>query len=386
MPFSIVRNDIARVHADVLVNAANSHLAAGSGVCGALFAGAGHADMQRACDEIGFCPTGSAATTPGFKLPCRWVVHAVGPIWQGGGHDEEQLLRSCYRSVFAEVERLGAHSVAYPLISSGIYGYPVAEALRVAREETEAFLERAEDVDVTLVVFDRSTIALGAEGLDGLRSYIDDTYVERSPFARRRMQRAGACAPGAAAPSWHCPVCGMLNTADARFCVDCGTPAPDTEGEVLSPLLGVPLPANRAFCAEAAAPSPEPGSMFDGDLSEAIEHLDAPFSTALLALIDARGMTDAEVYKRANISRQLFSKIRSNPGYRPTKPTAVALGLALGLDYDELQGLLARAGLTLSRSSTFDVIVEYFVANGEYNIFRINEALFAYDQPLLGSS
>ena len=178
----------------------------------------------------------------------------------------------------------------------------------------------------------------------------------------------------------------MLNTADARFCVDCGTPAPDTEGEVLSPLLGVPLPANQAFCAEAAAPSPEPGSMFDGDLSEAIEHLDAPFSTALLALIDARGMTDAEVYKRANISRQLFSKIRSNPGYRPTKPTAVALGLALGLDYDELQGLLARAGLTLSRSSTFDVIVEYFVANGEYNIFRINEALFAYDQPLLGSS
>ena len=134
MPFSIVRNDISRMGADVLVNAANERLAPGGGVCGALYAAAGFDRMLEACRAIGGCPTGGAVTTPGFDLPCRWVVHAVGPVWGGGGHGEEALLRRCYQSVFAEVERLGAESVAFPLISAGIYGYPVAEALEVARE------------------------------------------------------------------------------------------------------------------------------------------------------------------------------------------------------------------------------------------------------------
>lgn len=129
MPFSIVRNDIAHVRADVLVNAANERLAAGGGVCGAIFEGAGASRMAAACAQIGHCPTGSAVTTPGFDLPCRWVVHAVGPVWRGGTHGERELLRNCYRSVFAEVARLGATSVAFPLISAGIFGYPVREAL-----------------------------------------------------------------------------------------------------------------------------------------------------------------------------------------------------------------------------------------------------------------
>lgn len=335
MPFSIVRNDIARVRADVLVNAANERLAAGGGVCGAIFDGAGASEMAAACAQIGRCPTGSAVTTPGFDLPCRWVVHAVGPIWRGGTHGERELLRSCYRSVFAEVGRLRAASVAFPLISAGIFGYPVREALDVACAEASAFLDDHPDVEVTLVVFTRDVVAQGVALLGELREYVDDAYVESSPHLYDR-------------------------SAELR--------------------------APEAYPTAAPAPAPTPSAPVTPDeLAERLAHLDASFSDALLALIDERGLTDAQVYRRANLSRQLFSKIRSNPDYRPSKPTAVALALALNLTLPQTQELLAHAGLTLSRSSKFDVIVEFYLARGVHDVMAVNEALFAFDQPLLGS-
>lgn len=338
MPFSIVRNDIARVRADVLVNAANERLMAGGGVCGAIFDGAGAREMAAACAQIGRCPTGSAVVTPGFDLPCRWVVHAVGPVWRGGTHGERELLRSCYRSVFAEVARLGAASVAVPLISAGIFGYPVREALDVARVEASAFLDDHPDVEVTLVVFTRDVVAQGVALLGELREYVDDAYVENSPHLYdRSAELRELCAP-------------------------------------------------EAYPTAAPAPAPTPSAPAAPDeLAERLAHLDASFSDALLALIDERGLTDAQVYRRANLSRQLFSKIRSKPDYRPSKPTAVALALALGLTLPQTQELLAHAGLTLSRSSKFDVIVEFYLARGVHDVMTVNEALFAFDQPLLGS-
>lgn len=341
MPFSIVRNDIARVNADVLVNAANERLAAGGGVCGAIFEGAGASRMAAACAQIGHCLTGSAVVTPGFDLPCRWVVHAVGPIWRGGTHGEKELLRSCYRSVFAEVARLGAASVAFPLISAGIFGYPVREALDVARAEASAFLDDHPDVEVTLVVFTRDVVAQGVALLGELCEYVDDAYVDNSPHLRDRsaeLREFRTPEPCPAAPAPSAPSCAVPG--------DLGTP--------------------------------------DG-LAERLAHLDASFSEALLALIDERGFTDAQIYRRANLSRQLFSKIRSKPDYRPSKPTAVALALALGLTLPQTQELLAHAGLTLSRSSKFDVIVEFYLARGVHDVMTVNEALFAFDQPLLGS-
>lgn len=337
MPFGIILDDIAHVRADVLVNAANERLVAGGGVCGAIFAGAGHERMSAACRELGGCPTGGAVTTPGFDLPCRWVVHAVGPIWRGGAHGEQDQLHACYRSVFAEVERLGAASVAFPLISVGIFGYPVREALDVARDEASAFLGRCPDVEVTLVVFSSDVVAACVPDADELREFIGDEYVVASPFAH-----------------------GRDRMADLRASL------PDGDFSVLA-----------APAAAAAAPD---------DLADRLAHLDASFSQALLALIDERGLTDAQVYRRANISRQLFSKIRSHADYRPTKPTAVALAMALGLTLPETQELLAHAGLTLSRSSRFDVIVEFYLSRGVHDVMTVNEALFAYDQPLLGSA
>ena len=341
MPFSIVRNDIARVRADVLVNAANERLAAGGGVCGAIFEGAGASRMAAACAKIGRCPTGSAVATPGFDLPCRWVVHAVGPVWRGGTHGERELLQSCYRSVFAEVARLGAASVAFPLISAGIFGYPVREALDVARVEASAFLDDHPDVEVTLVVFTRDVVAQGVALLGELREYVDDAYVDNSPHLYdRSAELRELCAPEP------CPAAPQPATPSCAVPGDLGTP---------------------------------------DELAERLAHLDAPFSEALLALIDERGLTDAQVYRRANLSRQLFSKIRSKPDYRPSKPTAVALALALGLTLPQTQELLAHAGLTLSRSSKFDVIVEFYLARGVHDVMAVNEALFAFDQPLLGS-
>ena len=276
-------------------------------------------------------------TTPGFDLPCRWVVHAVGPIWRGGAHGEQDQLHACYRSVFAEVERLGAASVAFPLISAGIFGYPVREALDVARDEAAAFLGRCPDVEVTLVVFSSDVVAACVPDADELREFIGDEYVVASPFAH-----------------------GRDRMADLRASL------PDGDFSVLA-----------APAAAAAAPD---------DLADRLAHLDASFSQALLALIDERGLTDAQVYRRANISRQLFSKIRSHADYRPTKPTAVALAMALGLTLPETQELLAHAGLTLSRSSRFDVIVEFYLSRGVHDVMTVNEVLFAYDQPLLGSA
>lgn len=389
MPFSIVRNDIARVHADVLVNAANTHLAEGGGVCGALFAAAGCEQMRAACDAIGGCPTGGAVATPAFNLPARWCVHAVGPIWRGGGHGEEAALRSCYQSMFACVVELSAHSVAYPLISAGIYGYPAEAALAVAREETRAFLAKHDDIEVTLVVFDRSAVRLGSALEQEIREYIDDEYVAQSPHARRRgaeLERemrwaADAEAPAAAKPEpgaadAESPSCDVLSSAFAFVEDVAEEPAPDGAAPHML--------AAAAMVPAAGAPAGTAGAA-PVELDDLLEHLDAGFSETLLALIDQRGLADAEVYHRANLSRQLFSKIRSNPAYRPTKPTAVALAMALELDVPATQDLLSRAGLTLSRTSKFDVIVRFFLERGIYDIYQLNEALFAYDQPLVGS-
>lgn len=370
MPFLIVRDDIARVSADAIVNAANTRLQAGGGVCGALFAAAGAADMQAACDAIGGCPTGSAVSTPAFALDATWVIHAVGPIWRGGLSGEREALRSCYRSVFAEAERLGVRSVAYPLVSAGIYGFPVDEALAIAREETEAFLRVHEDVSVTLVMFDRATVRAGGELFDEIDEYIDDEYVEASPYMRRRAERLAVEVRDAAAPD------GLADAGAPDGLADVG--APSGHADSAAPEAFAAAFGGEAVCAALSAAAPR-------ELDDLLSNLDASFSETLLALIDERGMTDAEVYHRANLSRQLFSKIRSNRAYRPTKQTAVALAVALELDPRQTQDLLGRAGLALSRSSKSDVIVRFFLERGVHDVFRINEALFAYDQPLLGS-
>ena len=327
MPLTFIRNDITTVPADAIVNAANSGLAPGGGVCGAIFAAAGYDKLERACRAIGHCPTGEAVITKGFRLPARYIIHTVGPVWQGGSRHEPEQLRSCYRNSLLLAEKNGCTSIAFPLISAGIFGYPKGEALRIAVDTIRAFLETHE-MEVILVLFDRGAALLSKELLGELQSFIDNHYVETHQFSRTRAEQPYFEAPAMAAPF------SMRDTLSS--------------------------------------------------LDDVLSNLDKPFSAALLRLIDEKGMTDVEVYKHANIDRKLFSKLRK-PGYTPSKQTVLALAIALRLDLDETADLLRRAGYALSHSSKSDVIFEYFIRKGRYDIYEINQTLFAYDLKPTGS-
>lgn len=339
MPFEIVRNDITRMSVDAIVNAANSSLAPGGGVCGSIFAAAGYDRMDMACRSIGHCDVGKAVITDGFDLPAKYVIHAVGPVWQGGGQNEAALLRSCYTDSLHLAESRGCRTIAFPLISSGIFGYPKAEALQIAVGAIGEFLLKHE-MQVFLVIFDRSSLVLSERLYTNIQSYIDDHYVDALKFNRRLQTER------------------MAQTSQ--------------------------LLEQSAMMAPAAVSMPDGQKPKKRSLKELLGHLDESFSRMLLRLIDEKGMTDVEVYKRANIDRKLFSKIRKD-GYNPSKQTAIALAIALRLNLDETKDLLQKAGYSLSHSSKFDVIIEYFIEEGVYDIYEINEALFAFDQRLLGA-
>ena len=341
MPFTIVRQDITKMKVDAIVNAANTDLQMGGGVCGAIFKAAGAAQLQAACDKLAPIKTGEAVITSGFDLPAKFVIHAAGPVYRyQNAEQSEKLLRSAYMESLRLAIENNCESIAFPLISSGIYGYPKDEALQVATATIQDFLIN-NDIDITLVVFDKSAFTVSRELLGAVESYIDEHYVDTHQIKRRKLLDVERQA---------------ISEADERANI------------FNEPLL-------EEMLAPIGAPAP---------LDDLVGNLDEPFSQMLLRLIDAKGMTDVEVYKRANLDRKLFSKIRSNKGYMPSKRTAIALAVALELSLDETDDLLERAGYALSHAVKFDVIVEYFITNGKYDVFEINEVLFEYDQPLLG--
>ena len=365
MPFQLVRNDITRMHVDAIVNAANERLARGGGVCGAIFAAAGVHDLEQACSSIGHCDTGDAVATPAFALDARHVIHTVGPIWRGGGHGEEEALRSCYRTSLTLALELGDRSIAFPLISSGIYGYPKGQALDVAVDEIRSFLDDHE-MDVYLALFDAEAIRASRGRFARVAEYIDDTYVADNYFADRTPVEP------------HTPkTTGAGAARGGRRCR--WSEAPSAEPMQCAPQAT----AARPPTAPSAVPAASHDALAEQSLHDLLQSLDAPFSTTLLTMIDERHLDDSTVYKRANLSRQHFSKIRSNPGYRPKKPTVLALAVALELTLEETRLLLERAGYALTHADKRDVIVEYYISHGIYDVVEINLALYSFDQPLL---
>ena len=329
MPLIIVRNDITKMSVDAIVNAAKESLLGGDGVDGCIHRAAGP-ELLRECRTLGGCRTGEAKLTGAYRLPCRYVIHTVGPVWNGGKYGEREQLASCYRSSLALAKEHGCETVAFPLISSGVFGYPKDQALRVAVDTISEFLAE-NDMTVYIVIFDRAAYQIGNKLFADIAAYIDDHYVDTHANLRRERLR-------------------RKDVAESRM---------------LTAYEDAPMAASG--------------------LDEVLAHLDAGFSETLLKLIDRSGKKDAEVYKKANVDRKLFSKIRNNPNYKPSKPTAVAFAIALELNLDETRDLIARAGYALGPSSKFDVIIEYFITRRDYDIFRINEALFAFDQSLLGA-
>ena len=329
MPLAIVRNDITRMQVDAIVNAANETLLGGGGVDGAIHRAAGP-ELLAECRKLGGCPTGQARITRGHRLPCRWVIHTVGPIWHGGGQGEAKLLASCYRNALELARQYDCASVAFPLISSGVYGYPKDAALKLATDVIRDFLAENEML-VYIVVFDRDSFHASGRLYANVAEYIDDNYVhvhgDSDAVRLRRMRQA-------------------------QFMdMDC---------------------IQEASCV--------PNS-----LENALQMLDESFSQMVLRKIDEAGIKDSVCYKRANLDRKLFSKIRGDVHYKPSKRTALALAVALKLDISETAELLQKAGLALSHSYKFDIIIEYCILNGIYDIHTINQMLFDFDQPLLGA-
>ena len=331
MPLEIVRNDITTMKVDAIVNAANTELQMGGGVCGAIFNAAGATNLQAACDEIGICPVGEAVRTEGFQLPAKHIIHTVGPIWKGGAHNEEALLINCYKNALILAVTEGYESIAFPLISSGIYGYPKEQALQIAITTISEFL-KDHDLYVYIVVYDQQAFGVSKKVASSITAYINEHYIEERAIKYNR---------------------------------DCY----EIQEEIMFESSSFDVPR----------------SVEKRSLEDVLGQVDESFSLSLLRLIDEKGMTDAETYKKANIDRRLFSKIRNANDYTPLKKTVIAFSIALELNLDETIDLLGRAGYALSQSSKFDLIIEYFIEQENFNIHEINEALFNFEQVLLGA-
>lgn len=356
MPLQIIRNDITKVQCDAIVNAANSTLLGGGGVDGAIHKAAGKGLLLE-CMKLGGCKVGQAKITKGYNLPCKYVIHTVGPKWKGGKNGERELLKNCYKNSLTIAKENDCESVAFPLISSGVYGYPMNEAFKVAVDTVAEFLMQ-NDMLVYIVVYNKNAFATSSKLFTDIAQYIDDNYVaEHSPYDSRRIHNIGESMP--------LPQTRFLSDEDLQ------------ESVVLESVL--------AQSESTFAPITSFSKSEDSLESVIDKMIDESFSEMLLRLIDERGMKDSECYKKANIDKRLFSKIRSNSDYKPSKPTVLAFCIALELPLYQTNEMLMKAGFALSHSNKFDIIVEYFIKHNNYNIFEINEALFAFDQSLLGS-
>lgn len=351
MPFFISRDDITTLKTDAIVNAGNRELRMGGGVCGAIFKAAGAEEMERALQGLGPISIGDAVATPGFSLPARYVIHTAGPIYHGR-KEERDLLASCYRNSLLLAEKMHLSSVAFPLISSGIYGYPVEEAEQVALDAILSFLE-THDMTVYLIILkERARKAMVYSRL----SYFLQSHEDMEPAF-------GISIPSKAPAVERDSLCFDVLADEA--------PAQRTrrrkKGPRKAPVHDLPLPAS-------------------GPIPDEFLRTEESFSHALLRMIDEKGLTDPEVYKGANLDRRLFSKIRSNENYKPRKNTILALAVSMDLSVEETENLLKKAGYTLSRSLTGDLIVLFYLQRGKPDIYEINEALFHFHQPQLGSA
>ena len=348
MPLQIIRQDITKMRVDAIVNTTNSDMVGYSGVDLAIHERAG-AELDRECAALAPLGLGEAKITGAYNLDAKYIIHTSGPTWHGGNLGESVILKSCYLDSLKRAIEHGCESVAFPLISSGVYGYPKDQVLKFAVQVITEFLFDHE-LMVYLCVFDRKSYEFSKKLFVEISEFIGDDYVVKHDEGR------------------------LAELAKIEEPLECKTLFLKDDVEDLR------KPPRRM-----SAPKPMRGSAKDKTLEDYMKSMDKPFALKLFDWIDARGMTDVECYKRANVDKKTFSKMKCNPKtYRPSLQTAVAFAIALRLNFDETQDLLASAGLTLSRSFTFDKIIRYFIQKEVYDIFEINQALFEFDQVLLG--
>lgn len=374
MPLNIIRNDITAMAVDAIVNPTNTRMIPGGGTDAAIHKAAGPALLE-ACKGLGSCAPGQAKIAPGFGLPARYVIFTVGPKWYDGRSKEREILASCYRSCLELAKTVGCESVAFPLIASGSFGFPKEDALNIAAAEIRRFLEQ-NDMTVYLVVYDKAAFRISQKRFADIQSFIDQNYVEAHRPSREeyreffREERREYAREEEMPLACSAPVIQPMEQEEYR---PMAAPAPKASAPKASaPKAAAPFSAKRRQ--EKTAQS----------LEDFMRQMDESFTQMLLRKIDERGMTDSQCYKRANIDRKLFSKIRKDLNYHPSKTTVLAFAIALELSLAETKEMLMKAGFALSRSSKFDIIVEYYIRSGIYDIFEINEALYSFDQMTLG--
>lgn len=350
MPFSIIRNDITKIQADAIVNTANPLPRYASGTDYAIYKAAGEDELLYERKKIGVIEPGEVAVTPAFKLNARYILHTVGPSWENGENGEFEILTSCYRKSLDKASELQCRSIAFPLIATGVYGFPKDKALSVAIQVFSEFL-LCHDMDIIMVVFDSKAFELSGRILSDIDSFIDENYV-----TKRHEDEYGVSSPYLT--SAYSVRRRMELASDERQYRD-----------------------GEAVGRQPASHHTKPEETLDALLTDSGEN----FHDMLFRLIDESGMTDPEVYKRANMDRKMFSKIRSNPSYTPRKKNIVGLCLALKLDKKGTDELLARAGIALSPGNRFDVIVTYFIEHKIYDVYDVNACLFKYDEDLIGT-
>jgi len=334
MPLNIIRQDIVNVSADAVVNSASGDLAMGGGVCGAIFKAAGQNQLAAVCKKLAPVNCGEAVITPAFALSAKYIIHVVTPVYDKDNEKESvHLLKRSYKNALKLAFANNCKSIAFPLLSSGLYAFPKEIAVEIATKAMENFLQ-THDMEITLVLFDRDSFKISENLLGEIESYIDENYIDEH-FVRRSFR----------------------NIPDDDYCV--------FEESIEA--------VQQTICLGE-----------DKTLDEILQNIDRPFCELLMSIIDEKGFKDSDVYRRANIDRKLFSKIRLGKDI-PRKRTVLALAVALELSIEETESFLKQAGYALAPSSKADLIVQYFIEKKKYNIYDINEVLYYYDLPLLGS-
>ena len=448
MAFKIIRNDITQVCADAIVNTANPQPTYADGTDAAIYKAAGEENLLKERKKIGVIEVGQAVETPAFQLNARYIIHTVGPEWMDGEHGEYDAVRNCYMNSLRLAKRLGCESIAFPLIATGVYGFPKAEALRIAISVFGEFLVD-EEMQITLVVFDPESFVMSGKLFSEIDSYIDENYVSIQADAEYMDHTVYSVGYPCEDQDYYDEDQGGYEDEDLDESVDetqdeadesalrksekkdrrllfdkrrsaskgqhelrkrdvsskqdvtkkrslfrkRSTSKKQSESEIYSEASIDSMEIDGSHFEDSSPMPPKPPlptmmqasmGMPASSLDDIMAHVADTWQESLFRLIDEKGFTDVEVYKRANVDRKLFSKIRSNTSYQPKKITAVAFALALQLNIDQTKDMLARAGYALSPSSKFDLIVRYFIENEVYDTYTINLALFEHDQPLLG--
>lgn len=421
MPLTIIRNDITKVKADAIVNAANNSLLGGGGVDGAIHAAAGP-ELLEECRKLGGCETGMAKITKGYRLPAKYVIHTVGPVWHGGDRGERELLASCYRESLKLAKAHGCESIAFPLISAGAYGYPEREAMDVASEAISEFLAE-DDIDAALVIYGSSSALIGKELFDEVQEYIDDNYdrpiseyeTELVMAEWERVSRRVREAAIAENKAREAALIKYFEELSRGGAAETGTGSrkdpsgkePPLEALSISSFASGEMPPHSAKKKKPKAvkgPRSLSDKLFDlisgtssahleiyddrksrAALNKAVGAAGEDFRSMLLRKVEELGLKPRQYYSRANVDAKLFSKIKAG-AYKPSKSVVLGLIIGLALPLKEAEKMLMKAGYAFSDADKSDIIVKFFISNGVYDVYKINQALFDFDQKLLGNN